>query len=304
MRRVGLRLCLLLDRIFPKQIPSDRNSPFGYIEASIANTRKFVYEKAFKNLKFLSFEEKNVLDLGCGMGGGTFFYVTSFNVKSITGVDIDGKSLKYARDYLKEELPSYEGKVSFIRANGERLPFKDNTFDIIISDDVIEHLSNPSKVIAELRRVLKPGGFLVISFPPYYHPFGHHLYDYINIPWAHLIFSEDILIEAVRRTAQRVGTSGRFPPEYVIEIFRGLNNMSVRKFRKVVEQNFSIVYWKLGVPEKKRFLLLCLASYLPFIGELFIGRVLRSTEEVNYLYSEVFHLKCWNPFDVERSREE
>jgi ubiquinone/menaquinone biosynthesis C-methylase UbiE len=72
-------------------------------------------------------------------------------------VDINENALKEASS---RGLKSY--KVDVTR---EPLPFPDNYFDIVVMIDVVEHLYDPDYAISEVRRVLRPGGFIVISTP-------------------------------------------------------------------------------------------------------------------------------------------
>ena len=65
-------------------------------------------------------------------------------------------------------------------------------------NDFMGHISDPEGVLRESLRLLAPGGRIFINFPPYYHPFGAHLSDVINMPWVHLFFSERMLVDAYR----------------------------------------------------------------------------------------------------------
>lgn len=94
----------------------------------------------------------NVLDLGAGAG-----IVPQMNVKGrankVCGVDPDPR-VEY-NPYLDD------GRVGF----GEDIPWPDNSFDFIFSDNVLEHLSEPDKVFTEVYRVLKPGGIFMAKTP-------------------------------------------------------------------------------------------------------------------------------------------
>lgn len=105
-------------------------------------------------LSNLSKGNKKTLDLGCGEGTRL-----SLLSKNGTGVDISRKAISLA----KKKYP----KLTFTVGNLEKLKFKDNSFDLVYSAYVFEHLSNPVKVINEVKRILKMGGNLVVICPNY-----------------------------------------------------------------------------------------------------------------------------------------
>ena len=120
--------------------------------------------------------------------------------------------------------------------------FPDNSFDTIIMNDAMEHVDRPDLVLAEVQRILKPGGRLYVNFPPYYHPFGAHLSDLIGIPWVHLFFSEDTLVAAYKelcktvpdgeeRIAFRISTNERGK-----EYFSYINHMTIKRFDRLRAQ--------------------------------------------------------------------
>jgi SAM-dependent methyltransferase len=115
--------------------------------------------------------DDSVLDYGCGSGGGT-----SILAGSVTGVDIADEPLTYAA--------SHYPNVDFRKVDS-RLPFEDDTFDVICSSQVIEHVG-PDQYLAEAARVLRPSGVLLVVTPPREHrlfPFQrpwnpYHLTEY------------------------------------------------------------------------------------------------------------------------------
>ena len=115
---------------------------------------------------------KKVLDAGCGRG----FYVTMLSrypfIKEIHGVDVSDYYLKRAQNALGEDK-----RVKLTKGSIYKLPHKDRYFDCIILSEVLEHLDDEPKVLAELKRVLKPGGRLLISVPHENFPF---LWDPLN----------------------------------------------------------------------------------------------------------------------------
>lgn len=102
----------------------------------------------------------SVLDIGCRWGTD-LQKIASINTDAgITGIDISGDALTAARMSLKENR-----NVSLLKARGEDLPFRDNSFDLIISSEVIEHIKDVERFIRSVRRVLKNQGVVIITTP-------------------------------------------------------------------------------------------------------------------------------------------
>ena len=97
-----------------------------------------------------------VLDAGCG-GGHIFQYPWKRDVRFLIGCDI-GEALKTNRNI-----------ASGVNADLSKLPFASESFDLIFSRYVWEHVDQPGRVFAEVARVLKPGGKLIILTPSKYH---------------------------------------------------------------------------------------------------------------------------------------
>lgn len=94
-----------------------------------------------------------VLDLGCGRGGVVELFWR--DVKLAAGLDPDAPSLT---EYHTPGLP-------VIRGRGEKLPFVDQSFDLVVCLWVLEHLESPEDVLGEVHRVLRPGGHFVFLTP-------------------------------------------------------------------------------------------------------------------------------------------
>ncbi|MCC5872721.1 MAG: class I SAM-dependent methyltransferase [Gammaproteobacteria bacterium] len=107
-----------------------------------------------------------VLDVGCGEGRHTLSAWLQAPVHAV-GVDLSRKDLTTARA-RQAEFPapaSADRSVTFIEASALELPFADASFDVVICSEVLEHIFDHRGVIAELERVLRPGGTLVASVP-------------------------------------------------------------------------------------------------------------------------------------------
>ncbi len=117
----------------------------------IWHTRKYnLCKKTLKNIKFL-----NCLEVGCASGHLINEISKSFPKVKYTGVDIYDKAIKYA----KLKYPGIEFKV----ADAQELPFKDNSFDLILNYETLEHVENPYKTLLELKRILRKKGTLVLA---------------------------------------------------------------------------------------------------------------------------------------------
>ncbi len=100
-------------------------------------------------------ERLRVLDVGTGPG---FFAINlALAGHEVTAVDVTEEMLAYA----KRNAESYGAEVSFVLHRGERLPFADASFDLIVSRNVIWNLEYPAEALAEWKRVLASGGRMV-----------------------------------------------------------------------------------------------------------------------------------------------
>jgi SAM-dependent methyltransferase len=109
-----------------------------------------------------------ILDIGCGHGRHTSEAVRFKNVFAM-GIDIELDCVVETKNKLKlhEKLGEVQGRWALSVSDIERLPFRDQFFDVIICAEVLEHIPNHHKALKELERVLKPGKTLAISVPRY-----------------------------------------------------------------------------------------------------------------------------------------
>jgi SAM-dependent methyltransferase len=117
-----------------------------------------------------------VLSSGCGFGGSLLAYHDA-GAASAVGVEVDDDYLRFSA-LRTADVPG-AGVVDY---DGARLPFADATFDVIESMDVIEHTPDPRRYLAELRRVLAPGGVILLVTPNRVWPVEQHL-NIAGPPW-------------------------------------------------------------------------------------------------------------------------
>ncbi len=131
---------------YPERIVPDETEP-GVVAAHLKR-----YEFALPLC-----EGKDVLDAGCGVGYGSAFLARG--ARRVVGVDRDPEAIAYAR--RRYGAPNVEFAVGDLMA----LDLPDASFDAVTAFEVIEHLPDQDAFLAEVGRVLRPGGALVVSTP-------------------------------------------------------------------------------------------------------------------------------------------
>ncbi|MEP3656101.1 MAG: methyltransferase domain-containing protein [Litorimonas sp.] len=129
---------------------------------------KFETPEAYRILLSKALPDSVLLDdvaspriLDCGVGTGAFLAACADMVNGnaeLHGLDVSKAMLKKAREALKTR----GWKGSFSKGDIRQLPYPNNCFDIVLAAHVIEHISDPQIALAEMVRVLKPGGTLLI----------------------------------------------------------------------------------------------------------------------------------------------
>lgn len=108
-------------------------------------------------------QNPSVLDVGCGDAALSGLLAMQLNAR-IEGVDVTPGSIELARaEFAKRKLPGH-----FQLVDGYAYPFPDSSFCAVVCSDVIEHVQKPAQMLAEMWRVLAPGGVLVVTTPVRY----------------------------------------------------------------------------------------------------------------------------------------
>ncbi len=215
---------------------------------------------ALLNLAFPGFEDeiagKRILDFGCGDG----YQSAAMALRGagyILGLDTNPPTLDRARR-LAADMSL--GNVDF----REKLDENDRgAFDIVISQNSMEHFPDPAAVLQEMKSALRPDGRLLITFgPPWLSPYGSHMSFFTRIPWANIIFSES----TVMKVRSRYIGDGAMRYE---EVTGGLNKMTVSKFERLVRQcGLRLTYRRYRCIKGLDFL-----ASLPAARELFVNHV-------------------------------
>ena len=185
---------------------------------------------------------KNVLEIGCGHGGICVYAAMVGSAKTI-GIDLSDSALAAAvklKSFVEKEtrlnLP-----LEFKKMKAEELEFPNETLDVIIADNVFEHVNNIHEVMKECARVLKPSGKVVIpNFPSFKSKFGPHVKYGIKLPWVHIFFKEKTIVQQMHELAKTDPLMYEFYPGLKnnavtfkeVRQYNDLNYISNRKFKK------------------------------------------------------------------------
>jgi SAM-dependent methyltransferase len=180
---------------------------------------------------------KRVLDFGCGTGPLSVLCAQQ-GAKSVVGIDLSQNSIARAKNLAASAgLP-----IEFIlEESATRISLPDNSIDVIVCFDVMEHVMEYEALMAEWARVLRPGGSVLIWWSVWWHPYGHHMHTMIPLPWVHVLLSDESLFRVCARiydTPQfqpriwHFDDAGRRKPNPYAGrvVFDDLNKLTIRRF--------------------------------------------------------------------------
>ena len=114
----------------------------------------YVFIRPMENYYFHKYKKylgKDTLDFGCGDG---FFKQIVFPNKRMVGLDVFGSDVHLAKTSMYKNITLYDGL---------KIPFKNNQFESVISNSVLEHIPNLKKTVKEISRIIKPKGYFLCS---------------------------------------------------------------------------------------------------------------------------------------------
>jgi ubiquinone/menaquinone biosynthesis C-methylase UbiE len=131
----------------------------------------------FVTSRMKKYAASNIFDKGLNLGTGEGDYdrMIAAYCQELTGCDVNEEDLVHARA-LNAGVMNLKYEVN----NALSLSYPEQTFDLIVSCEVIEHVGQPEKMVQEMFRVLKPGGVVIMTFPSREFPVT---YDPINRIW-------------------------------------------------------------------------------------------------------------------------
>jgi len=223
------------------------------------------------------FKNKKILEVWCGWWWKSVYIADKYNCEVIW-IDIEDNFLNQANDFSRQK--KVDTLVHFYKKSALDTWFEVDSFDLIIMSDVLEHIPETENLLEEMYRILKPGWIILFDFAPYYHYFGHHLWDTIQIPWIHLFFTDKFLIKLYKKSVENLSDR-----EARINLRISKDNISkIESFdylNKITRKNFEKIVWRFlkkhNLKESKiNFYMLKNMNFLakiPFVREVFIKHI-------------------------------
>jgi SAM-dependent methyltransferase len=151
---------------------------------------------------------EKLLDLGCGMGRHAFQAVRLG--ARVVALDAANDEVTQVRNTIGAMVDAGEvrrdDEAGVVQGNALRLPFSDDTFDRVIASEVLEHIPQDTEAMAELSRVLRPGGTMAVTVPR----FGPEAvnwalsHEYHDVPGGHVrIYRRSTLLERLKGAGLR-----------------------------------------------------------------------------------------------------
>lgn len=239
----------------------------------------------------LRFQGLRALDLGCYCGGRAVAWAEKYRLAHISGIDIDPVMIRAAQEFAQLHAVDSCFRVGV----AESIPFESESFDLILTFDVLEDVQDLTRAMAECYRVLKPGGHMYLVFPQYLHPTEHHLCLVSTTPGLHYFFSGRSLVRVYNSILRERGESARWYGRRTEELqpwekCNTINGTSIRQFDQILASSGFITLQRLDPPifsvgrrfSGKRSFAVKLAetlarpaSKIPLLREIFTHRITR-----------------------------
>lgn len=224
----------------------------------------------FNLTKYELNESGIMLDVGCGEGRHIFGIMQEHPEMKCIGLDMDNDSLHKAEEGYEYFKSISNVGAEFLKGSAYSLPFLDNSLDLIVCSEVLEHLHQYNDAVKEIHRVLKPGGKFYASVPASWPEkiCWALSKDYQNQPGGHLrIFNQSGLVSEIEDSGFKFLSSDRFhsihAPYWWLRCFfwnTQDSNFVVNGYKKMLERH---------ILKKPFFLDFIDKIFNPFLGKSF-----------------------------------
>jgi ubiquinone/menaquinone biosynthesis C-methylase UbiE len=207
-------------------------------------------------LEFLPpLQGQRILEIACGRGG--FSRLLGSKGASVCGADFSPSAVAIARERLLGHS-SLARNVTYVQADAQAMPFEDNSFDLVVSCETIEHVPDPRAAVREMYRVAKPGGSLFLTTPNYLNFMGLYLiYAAVRHPGmkSSQPLDQRFLFPQIRQFVAAAGwkilrTDGTvhqfpfFPGHDPVQVPRLESNRAIRRLLSPFAYHYFVRAWK------------------------------------------------------------
>ena len=179
----------------------------------------------------LRIEDRLVADVGCGDGIIDLGLVTKGRPRKVVGYDLRATDVDALRRAavaagVLDELPD---RLSFTVSEPDMVPAHDDAFDFVVTWSAFEHVSRPSRMLSEIRRILKPDGVAFLQvWPFFYSEHGGHLWPHYEEPFPHLLRSEAEIRDRLR------GRRGTDASRDALDEYESLNRITLGDLQRAL----------------------------------------------------------------------
>lgn len=193
---------------------------------------------------------RRILDIGASPHGYALERCLLLGAAEYVGIGLD-----IHEDF---DLTTASSKAHLTYMNAESLSFDGNEFDAIVTMSTFEHIGNVGKALSEFRRVLKPGGCILVSFEPLWTcSYGHHLHHLGEVSalvpdWAHLMWAKPEMTEYLHSCwPENAPLSVEDACEWIYE-GDALNRKGIVEMRQILFDCQMHIEWIIPMPDENR----------------------------------------------------
>ncbi|MCP4219891.1 MAG: class I SAM-dependent methyltransferase [bacterium] len=207
-------------------------------------------------------KDKILVDYGCGYGFDSLLMLEG-GAKHVYSLDVvpcrleDAQRIHRANGFENVTYVNNSNPAELAKIIGEE------TVDILVSRNVMEHVPNPPGVLESMHKILKSGGTAYVGFSPLYKsPFGPHFSRKCGCPWVHMLFSEKTILKVFK---QLYGLAD------VVKCYQdipgsGVNKMSYYRYRDMLRQlGWDIPFLEVNQTLGKKKIPMCAINTLKFL---------------------------------------
>jgi len=200
---------------------------------------KSTFDILKNNIQIDVVKNDKILEIGYESGGHSLFALEKLGFH-VTGID-NGYSGLRSVSLLPEKIKkSIQSNAQFVIGDiTKKTNFNSENISVINSIAVLEHILDLPSAFKEMYRILKPGGIMIHSYDPYFHPAGGHGLGVLDMPWGHLQVNPDEYERYIKE----------FRPFEIDQAMNWYKNGVHKKYPKrlmmklVLDSGFKILFW-------------------------------------------------------------